>query len=624
MSPFPCFSIYVSTQEAAGYGRMKNKKWIVTAKRADFNAIARACGISPVLARLIRNRDVNGIEETRRFLGGRLDDLYDPRLLPDAVKTVDILAGKIREGKKIRIIGDYDVDGICASFILWHSIRAFGGDVTAMLPERMTDGYGINERLVRCAASDGVDTIITCDNGISASEPLRTAGEMGLTVIVTDHHEVPYKNRQDGSTEYILPPADAVVDPKIPESMTGEPGYPFPNICGAVVAFKICQLYAQLHWGGKESTRYRELVRYLLPFAGLATVCDVMPLTDENRIIVRTGLGEASFSDNLGLQSLLRVTGLSGSALTAYHAGFVIGPCLNATGRLDSAYRGLELFMEEDPSEALRNAQQLKDLNDSRKSMTVEGTEAAQALIEEKKMQNRRVLVLLLRDCHESLAGIIAGRIKESRNRPTFVLTDTGNGVLKGSGRSIESYDMYAQMNACEDLFLKYGGHKMAGGLTMKEENFEEFSRRIEENCTLTDEELQEVIRVDMELPPRFLTLAMTREMELLEPCGTQNPKPLFVTRNIRLLSARVLGRNRNVIRFSAQDETGTGSDLILFGDAQLFMQNLEESAGRGAYEALLRGIGNATIDMVYYPDINVWKDRESVQYIIKDYRIHR
>ena len=386
-----------------------------------------------MLARLIRNRDVIGVEETRRFLGGRIDDLYDPRLLPDAVRAVDILTEKIREGKKIRIIGDYDVDGICSSFILWHSLRAFGGKADAMLPERMTDGYGINERLVRCAVTDGVDTIMTCDNGIAASEPLKIAGEMGLTVIVTDHHEVPYKAQEDGSVEYILPPADAVIDPKIPESVTGKAAYPFPDICGAVVAFKICQLYAERLWG-QNSAKYRELVRYLLPFAGLATVCDVMPLADENRIIVREGLGEASFSDNLGLQSLLRVTGLAGNPLTTYHAGFVIGPCLNATGRLDSAYRGLELFMEEDPSEALRSAQQLKDLNDSRKSMTAEGTDAAQALIEREKMEDRRVLVLLLRDCHESLAGIIAGRIKESRHRPTFVLTDTGNGLLKGIG----------------------------------------------------------------------------------------------------------------------------------------------------------------------------------------------
>ena len=601
---------------------MKHKKWMITAKRADFNEIARACGISPVLARLIRNRDVIGVEETRRFLGGKIEDLHDPRLLPDADKAVDILTEKIRNGNKIRIIGDYDVDGICSSFILWHSLRAFGGQADAMLPERMTDGYGINERLVRCAAEDGIDTIMTCDNGIAASGPLQIAKELGLTVIVTDHHEVPYKVQEDGCVEYILPPADAVIDPKIPESVTGKAGYPFPDICGAVVAFKICQLYAERLWG-QNSDKYRELVRYLLPFAGLATVCDVMPLADENRILVREGLGEASFSNNLGLQSLLTVNGLTGTPLTTYHAGFVIGPCLNATGRLDSAYRGLELFMEQNPSAALQSAQQLKELNDSRKSMTVKGTEAAEAMIESEGMGDRRVLVLLLRDCHESLAGIIAGRIKESRHRPTFVLTDTGNGLLKGSGRSIESYDMYAQMNACEDLFVKYGGHKMAGGLTMKEEDFEEFSRRIEENCTLTDEDLQEVVRVDMELPPRFLSLPVTRELDLLEPCGTQNPKPLFVTRNIRLLSARVMGKSRNVIRFAAQDDSGYGMELILFGDAQIFVQNIEESLGRGAFEDLLRGAGNVTIDMVYYPDINVWRDRENMQYIIKDYRIH-
>ena len=601
---------------------MKHKKWMITAKRADFNEIARACGISPVLARLIRNRDVIGVEETRRFLGGKIEDLHDPRLLPDADKAVDILTEKIRNGNKIRIIGDYDVDGICSSFILWHSLRAFGGQADAMLPERMTDGYGINERLGRCAAEDGIDTIMTCDNGIAASGPLQTAKEMGLTVIVTDHHEVPYKAQEDGSVEYILPPADAVIDPKIPESVTGKAAYPFPDICGAVVAFKICQLYAERLWG-QNSNKYRELVRYLLPFAGLATVCDVMPLADENRILVREGLGEASFSNNLGLQSLLTVNGLAGTPLTTYHAGFVIGPCLNAAGRLDSACRGLELFMEQNPSAALQSAQQLKELNDSRKSMTVEGTEAAEAMIDSEGMGDRRVLVLLLRDCHESLAGIIAGRIKESRHRPTFVLTDTGNGLLKGSGRSIESYDMYAQMNSCEDLFVKYGGHKMAGGLTMKEEDFEEFSRRIEENCTLTDEDLQEVVRVDMELPPRFLSLPVTRELDLLEPCGTQNPKPLFVTRNIRLLSARVMGKNRNVIRFAAQDDSGYGMELILFGDAQIFVQNIEESLGRGAFEDLLRGAGNVTIDMVYYPDINVWRDRENMQYIIKDYRIH-
>ena len=434
---------------------------------------------------------------------------------------------------------------------------------------------------------------------------------------------MPFKLQEDGSREYLLPPADAVVDPKIPESVTGGSSYPFPDICGAVVAFKICLLLAERLTGGVDSEEFRELRRYLIPFAGIATVCDVMPLRDENRVIVREGLGEASFSDNIGLQALIRVTGLAQTPLTCYHAGFVLGPCLNATGRLDTAFRGLELFMESDPGSALRNAQQLKDLNDSRKSMTAEETDAAKTLIETEHMQDRRVLVILLRGCHESLAGIIAGRIKESMHRPAFVLTDAGEGVLKGSGRSIESYDMYAEMNACEDLFIKYGGHKMAGGLTMKEENFDEFSRRIEMNCSLTKEQLQEVVRVDMELPPRFLGTELTRELAMLEPCGTDNPRPLFVTRKIRLLSARVLGRNRNVVRLGAQDDTGARIDLIRFGDAAEFEQSIEETVGRGALEGLFRGAGNVTIDMVYYPDINVWNGRESMQYIVKDYRIH-
>lgn len=605
---------------------MRHSKWIVINKRADFNKIAAHCGVSPVLARVIRNRDVLGEEATERFLRGTLDDLYDPGKLPDAERAVCVLASKIREGKRIRIIGDYDVDGICSSYILWYSFRRFSNEADCVLPDRMKDGYGINERLVREASEAGVDTIVTCDNGIAASGPLSVAKELGMTVIVTDHHEIPFRTGEDGQKEYILPPADAVVDPKIPEQVTGTSGYPFPDICGAVVAFKLCLLLAkELGMSAEDKTgAYGKLLRDLLPFAALATVCDVMPLKDENRILVREGLREASVSGNQGLRALLRVTGLTDTPLTCYHAGFMLGPCLNATGRLDSAQRGLELFMEENYAEALRSAQQLKDLNDSRKSMTAQGVEAAEALIESEHMQDRKVLVLLLRDCHESLAGIIAGRIKESRHRPAFVLTKTENGLLKGSGRSIECYDMYEQMNACSDLFEQFGGHKMAGGLTMKEENFEEFVKRVEANCTLTGEDLQEVIRVDMELPPRFLGTAMTRELELLEPCGNENPKPLFVTRGIRLLSARVMGRNRNVVRMSALDDTGARMDLIRFGDADSFCQSIEEEAGRGAFEGLLRGAGNVTIDMVYYPDINSWNGRESMQYIVKDYRIHR
>lgn len=603
---------------------MRHKKWIVTAKRADFNKIAAYCGISPVLARLIRNRDVIGEEETEHFLRGTTDDLHDPRLLPDAEKAVSILAEKVREGKRIRIIGDYDVDGICSSFILWYTLRCCGNEADCVLPDRVRDGYGINERIVREAAADGVDTVMTCDNGIAAAEPLGIAKSLGMTVIVTDHHEVPFRAGEDGAREYILPPADAVVDPKIPGSVSGTPEYPFPDICGAVVAYKLCQLLAEELQPQAARSQPGPVIADLLPFAGLATVCDVMPLRDENRIIVREGLREASATRNPGLKALLRVTGLSDTPLTCYHAGFVLGPCLNATGRLDSARRGLELFMEEDYTEALRSAQQLKDLNDSRKSMTAQGVEMAEEFIDRENMQDRKVLVLLLENCHESLAGIIAGRVKESRHRPVFVLTRTENGLLKGSGRSIESYDMYTQMNACGDLLEKFGGHKMAGGLTMKEENFAEFARRVEADCLLTEEDLQEVIRVDMELPPRFMGTAMTRELELMEPCGNGNPKPLFVTRNIRLLFAKVLGKNRNVIRLDAQDDTGARMNLIRFGDADEFAAGIDEGAGKGAFEGLLRGAGNVTIDMVYYPDINSWNGRESMQYIVKDFRARR
>ena len=603
---------------------MRHKKWIVTAKRADFNKIAAYCGISPVLARLIRNRDVIGEEETEHFLRGTTDDLHDPRLLPDAEKAVSILAEKVREGKRIRIIGDYDVDGICSSFILWYTLRCCGNEADCVLPDRVRDGYGINERIVREAAADGVDTVMTCDNGIAAAEPLGIAKSLGMTVIVTDHHEVPFRAGEDGAREYILPPADAVVDPKIPGSVSGTPEYPFPDICGAVVAYKLCQLLAEELQPQAARSQPGPVIADLLPFAGLATVCDVMPLRDENRIIVREGLREASATRNPGLKALLRVTGLSDTPLTCYHAGFVLGPCLNATGRLDSARRGLELFMEEDYTEALRSAQQLKDLNDSRKSMTAQGVEMAEEFIDRENMQDRKVLVLLLENCHESLAGIIAGRVKESRHRPVFVLTRTENGLLKGSGRSIESYDMYTQMNACGDLLEKFGGHKMAGGLTMKEENFAEFARRVEADCLLTEEDLQEVIRVDMELPPRFMGTAMTRELELMEPCGNGNPKPLFVTRNIRLLFAKVLGKNRNVIRLDAQDDTGARMNLIRFGDADEFAAGIDEGAGKGAFEGLLRGAGNVTIDMVYYPDINSWYGRESMQYIVKDFRARR
>ncbi len=443
-------------------------KWMVYAKKADFNEIGTAVGISPFLARIIRNRDVVGAKETAAYLNGTMGDLHAPTLLHDLEKAVDLLYTKIHEGKKIRVIGDYDVDGICSSFILWRMLSFLDADVDVHLPHRMQDGYGINARLVEEAIADGVDTILTCDNGIAAVEPLRMAKEAGMTVIVTDHHEVPYELDDAGNKQYILPPADAIIEPKIVNPKTGEFYYPFTEICGAVVTFKLSQMMLDLPdiAGPKKEkeTPQQSVLRELLTFAAIATVCDVMPLSDENRIIVRQGLREAERTENIGLQALIFATGLADQHLTTYHAGFAIGPCLNASGRLDSAERSLHLFMEQDDHEAMRVAGELTALNESRKSMTEEGTQRAEQTLEAQALAEGnmdRVLVVVVPNCHESIAGIIAGRLREKYERPTFVLTESAEdpNVLKGSGRSIEAYDMYTEMNRVSDVFLKYGGH---------------------------------------------------------------------------------------------------------------------------------------------------------------------
>ena len=484
-------------------------KWMVYQKKENFRAIADACGISQVLARLIRNRDVIGIDETRRFLYGTLSDLHDPRLLPDMEKAVSLLGDKIRRGAAVRVIGDYDVDGICASYILMHALGICGAQADVVLPDRVRDGYGMNPQMAEDAAQDGIGVILTCDNGIAATEAVRAAKDAGICVVVTDHHEVPFEEGEDGVRKYLLPPADAVVDPKVRDSRTGEMEYPFPDICGAVVAWKLAGLLME----DLAPARKDDVLGDLLPFCALATVCDVMPLQDENRILVREGLRRAVHTTNTGLRSLLVVNGLEGKPLSTYHAGFVIGPCLNATGRLDNAERALALFLEDDPSEALRSAQKLRELNDSRKSLTEQGVLQAMERIREDHMLDRRILVIFLPDCHESLAGIIAGRIRERFSRPVFVLTRTEEGLVKGSGRSIEAYDMFASMTAVKECFTKFGGHKMAAGLSMKEEDIPLLRERLEEGCSLREEDLTEVLHIDMELPPALWTLDMTEEL---------------------------------------------------------------------------------------------------------------
>lgn len=598
------------------------RRWVVYNKRDDFRGIAQQLGISQVLARIIRNRDVRGAQAMQAYLECTPQLLHDPAMLPDAEKAVDVIERAVRAGEKIRIVGDYDVDGICSAFILWRALGAMGGAADTVLPHRIRDGYGISERIVEEAAEDGVKLIVTCDNGIAAVAPLQKARELGITVVVTDHHEVPYQDTEDGRT-YLLPEAAAVVDPKRPPAGAGDPGYPFPEICGAAVAWKICLLLAG-RFPEAEELRSDAFHRELEAFCGLATVCDVMPLTDENRVMVKRGLLAAAETENAGMRALIDVNGLRGTALRGYHAGFILGPCLNATGRLDSAETALAMFQEKDPSEALRTAQMLKDLNDSRKSMTAEGVKRARDQVLESGMAGDRVLVIYLPDCHESLAGIIAGKIKEQFYRPTFVLTSTQRGEVKGSGRSVEAYHMYEALNRCGDLLIRFGGHAMAAGLTLREENIDVFRRRMNDECGLSGEDLTETVHIDMELPPGLLTERIVREFEMLEPCGTRNPKPLLVTRDFCAERLRTAGRNRNVLRLSGTDGAGYRIEMVYFCEEQMFRNAFAEAHLEAEYIRLTEGRGDVRIDAVYSPEIHEWSGQRQLQFTIRDYRFSR
>lgn len=592
-------------------------KWMVAAKKADFDKIAEKFHITPVLARIMRNRDVVSDDEIEKFLHGSLDDLHDPLLMKDMEKAAEIIMRKIREGKTIRIIGDYDVDGICSAYILLTGIHRLGGKADTVIPHRMKDGYGLNDNLIMEAAADKIDTIITCDNGIAAAPQVQLAKEKGMTVVITDHHEVPFEEGKDGR-RYLLPDGDAVVDPKQPECR-----YPFKQICGGVVAFKLVQvLLGFSDMPRKDMAEYQRLLRELLTFGALATVCDVMELRDENRIIVKKGLELMSNPDNPGLKALLMVNGIEDRELSPYHAGFIIGPCLNATGRLDTAARALELFKERDWKSAVTIAEDLKSLNDSRKLLTEEGVKEAVRQVEETEIANDKVLVIYLPKCHESLAGIIAGRIREKFGKPAFVLTKGEEGI-KGSGRSIEAYNMYEEMTACKDLFTRYGGHKMAAGLSLPDENaVEEFRKRLNESCKLTDEDFEEVVHIDVPMPLAYADRQFVRELSLLEPFGTGNPKPLFARKGISLLSGIKLGRNKNVGKYRIAED-GRCYDMIFFGDLEQFDKFLSGRFGRAVPERLYgKGLkeGEAAIGMAYYPDINSYAGRESIQIVMQYY----
>lgn len=573
---------------------------MVQTKRADFNGLAKELGVSPVSVRIMRNRGMETKEAMERYLYGTLDGLYDGGRMKNMGEAVAVLIKKLREEKRIRIIGDYDIDGVCASYILLTGLRRAErelGKITGPagsfridyeIPDRVRDGYGINEAIIRQAAADGVDTLVTCDNGIAAAKEISLAKELGMTVVVTDHHEVPVEEERQ-----ILPPADVVVDPR----QEGET-YPFREICGAVVAYKLVEkLY-------EASGVPREEWRELLEFAAIATVGDVMRLQDENRILVKYGLKQMARTRNLGLRKLVEKTGLDITDLSAYHIGFVIGPCLNAGGRLQTAKAALRLFLSEDEAEAEWLAEELKELNDIRKDMTKKGEDEAIAQVETQYMEDK-VLVVFLPDCHESLAGIIAGRVREHFHKPSIVLTRSGD-MVKGSGRSIEPYHMFRELTKVRELLPKFGGHPMAAGLSIKEEDIPEFRRRLNENAVLTEEDFIPRVWIDVPMPLEYVTEGLVEELKRLEPFGQGNEKPLFAQKGLMIRSLRVLGKNRNVVKLGLVTDTGLSMDGLLFGDGDAIQRELA---------------GKDRIDIVYYPDINEYNGNRTLQAVIRNYK---
>lgn len=585
------------------------ERWVLLRKGADFEAIGKKYQISPRLACLIRNRDVIGEEAVDRYLNGTISDLYDGMLMKDMDKAIDILKEKILEDKKIRVIGDYDIDGVNATYILLEGLERLGADVDSDIPDRISDGYGLNRHLVERAYEAGVDTLITCDNGIAAADEIAYGKEMGMTVIVTDHHEVPF-DEQDGEKRYRIPPADAVMDPKQPDCL-----YPFKGLCGAAVAYKLMEaLWESM---GKDSADLDDLIENV----AIATIGDVMDLEDENRIFVKEGLQMLRRTKNPGLKALIECTGIDKNSLNSYHIGFVLGPCINASGRLDTAKRALELLRAGTQKEADILAGDLKALNDSRRDMTEEAVKQAEEQVETTTISKDKVLVVYLPDCHESLAGIVAGRIRENYYKPVFVLTDAEEGV-KGSGRSIDGYHMYEELNKCKELLTKFGGHRLAAGLSLPKENVGKFREMLNKNCTLTEEEMKEKVTIDMEMPFGCVTEGLVKELELLEPFGKGNTKPVFAARDVTLLGARILGKNRNVLKLQVQDVNGCRIEAMLFHHADDFLGKLEEQYGKTEVEALLKGRGRQIrISMTYYPDINEYMGKKTPQIVVTHYR---
>lgn len=573
------------------------EKWFVTMKKADFNGIAEKYQISPIIARLMRNRDVIGDEAIDFYLNGTVEDLYDGLLMKDMDRAVDILKEKIEEGKKIRVIGDYDIDGVNATYILKQGLAGLGADVDTDIPDRIKDGYGLNQMLIDRALEDDVDTIVTCDNGIAAMSEIAYGKENGMTIVVTDHHEVPYLE-ENGKKKYLLPPADAVVDPH-----RADCEYPFKGLCGAAVAYKLVEVLYRV--SGKSEQEVEHLQDNLMENVAIATIGDVMDLVGENRVFVKKGLELLKTTKNEGLHALMQCTGVDTANLNTYHIGFVLGPCINAGGRLDTAKRALELLNASNRREAVTLAADLKELNDSRKEMTEEGVEEAVRQIESSSWKDDQVLVVYLPECHESIAGIIAGRIKERYYRPTFVLTRGETGV-KGSGRSIEAYDMFAEMSRCRELFTKFGGHKLAAGLSLEEENVEVFRKRINELADLTEDDLQMKVSIDMRLPFPYINEELIHELKILEPFGKGNGKPLFAESKLRVIQPRIFGKNRNVLKCRLEDQQGNQMEAVYFGEVEDCLQQMEKKQ---------------IMSFTYYPSINEYMGRRTIQLTIVNYQ---
>lgn len=585
---------------------MAEQNWVIRTKRADFDALGRKFDINPVVARILVNR---GLEEAEfeTFLHPELDKLHDPFLMEDMNQAVRIICHDIEEGHSIRIVSDYDVDGVMANYILYKGLRRIGADVDYVIPHRVRDGYGINEEIIEKAVEDGIRTIVTCDNGIAANAALAKAKESGLTVVVTDHHQVPYITDGD-NRQYILPPADVILNPKKKSC-----GYPFDDLCGAGVAYKLVEaLFIKRDIP-------REEIYQFLEFVAIATICDVVSLTDENRTFVVYGLERLNHSENKGLRALIGSNALSDVTIDAYHVGFKLGPCINASGRLESAIASMELLLEEDTEKAIAKADAIYAVNEERKEMTIRGVEAAEAYLQD--AQEMKVFVIYLPDCHESLAGIIAGRIREKYHHPVLVLVDSDEeGILKGSGRSIEEYHMFEALQKCSDLLLKFGGHAMAAGFSLNKEKLDAFTGQINETCELSEDAFIPKVRIDVPMPMSYITEELIEEIDALAPFGKGNEKPVFAQKELNVLSAKILGKDRNVVRVTLESSDGYTGEGIYF-NAQEFSDNIIEWFGQEEYDKMMHGwLNNVVLNIVYYPSVNEFNGNRSIQLQIKRY----